>query len=32
MFYRKQAEVGIVTGKNNDGDSILMEWHNEKIK
>ncbi|ELI8335666.1 TPA: GNAT family N-acetyltransferase [Yersinia enterocolitica] len=31
-FYRKQNWVAIASGKSNDGDYILMHWHNEKIK
>ncbi|HDL7749750.1 TPA: GNAT family N-acetyltransferase [Yersinia enterocolitica] len=31
-FYRKQNWVAISSGKSNDGDYILMHWHNEKVK
>jgi GNAT superfamily N-acetyltransferase len=31
-FYQKQDWIVIATGKSNDGDYILMHWHNEKIK
>lgn len=31
-FYQKQGWTAIATGKSNDGDYILMHWHNEKIK
>ena len=30
-FYRKQNWVAIASGKSNDGEYILMHWHNEKI-
>ncbi|QHB31743.1 GNAT family N-acetyltransferase [Yersinia canariae] len=31
-FYQKNGWVAIATGKSNDGDYVLMHWHNEKIK
>ncbi|AJJ65092.1 GNAT family N-acetyltransferase [Yersinia aldovae] len=31
-FYQKQGWVAIATGTSNDGDYILMHWHNEKVK
>lgn len=31
-FYQKNGWVTIATGKSNDGDYVLMHWHNEKIK
>jgi GNAT superfamily N-acetyltransferase len=31
-FYQKQGWVAIATGISNDGEYILMHWHNEKVK
>lgn len=31
-FYQKQGWVAIATGKSNDGDYVLMHWHNENVK
>ncbi|CNH01916.1 GNAT family N-acetyltransferase [Yersinia pekkanenii] len=31
-FYQKQGWVAIASGKSDDGDYILMHWHNEKVK
>ncbi|CNI09456.1 putative acetyltransferase [Yersinia massiliensis] len=31
-FYQKQGWVAIATGRSNDGDYVLMHWHNEKLK
>lgn len=31
-FYQKNGWVPIASGRSNDGDYILMHWHNEKIK